>query len=392
MIHYQPIPNTDIDQVAKLKDYCFKTSLDSSRSPTFRYWVKKSTALGAYDNQKLVSQLLILPFQMNIFGVPFEMGGVATVSTYPEYREGGVTKQLLLQSLEKMRENNQSISVLSPFSVSFYRHFGWELFFENTRYTILSEELVVRNRVEGRVVRFDYGCPDSEKWMERIQEFHKKEVARRHGNQYRDDMWWERIKERNPDSCYAISLNEKQQIEGYMRYEIQKKEFQVKDFYASCQDAEKKLWQFIQAHASQVTTITGTSPAQDSFGFHFTNPEVKREIYFEKMIRIVDVEQFLRQFPFKKIKAPLYVKVKDKKADWNNHIFKIEGIGKVGKVVSDVPANVLEMEIGPFSAMMMGYHSLGWYSRNGYAHITSEEMIHWETAIPCDYPAYHDYF
>lgn len=392
MIHYQRIPDADRKQAAILKDYCFKRKWDSLESSTFHYWFKKSIALGAYDNEKLVSQYLIIPFQMNVFGTTYDMGGVASVCTYPEYREKGITKQLLLQSLEEMRNNKQSISILSPFAISFYRHFGWELFFENTRYQISSRELSVRNRVDGNVVRFNYNSPDEQILMEKVRTFHKEEVSKRHGNQYRDKMWWERIKERNPEANYAISLDESEQVDGYVRYEVQEQEFQVNDLFAANHVAERKLWQFIQAHGSQVTTIIGESPATDSFGYLFTNPEINRKMFFDKMVRIVDVEAFLKQYPFQTIEEPLYVKIEDEQAEWNQAIFKIEGQNKVEKV-GEVEANqLLEMEIGPFSAMMLGYHPLEWYCKNGRAFAEEALISIWEQAIPRVYPTHHDGF
>ncbi|WP_338147597.1 GNAT family N-acetyltransferase, partial [Lysinibacillus fusiformis] len=57
------------------------------------------------------------------------------VATYPEYRQQGIIKRLMIEALQKMRDNGQTISVLAPFFVSFYRHFGWELFFEKLHYT-----------------------------------------------------------------------------------------------------------------------------------------------------------------------------------------------------------------------------------------------------------------
>lgn len=392
MIIYHLIPDNDIDQVAKLKDYCFKTSLDSSSSRTFRYWVKRSAALGAYDNQKLASQLLILPFQMNVFGETYEMGGIATVSTYPEYRQGGVTKELILRALRQMKENKQSISVLSPFAVSFYRKFGWEVFFENVRYTIPAEELILKKRVQGKIIRVDYESTNAEKWMKKIHAFHADQAAERHGHQYRELMWWERIKERNPKTNYAISLDEEEQIQGYIRYEIEKQEFQVKDFYTVNQKTEQLLWQFIQTHASQIDTVTGTSPMQDAFSFHLGRPEVKKEVFYDKMVRVVDVEAFLRQYPFASLEEPLYIEIKDKDADWNNGLFKIKNANSVEKITSAPKEKVLHMEIGPFSAMMVGYHQLEWYRKNGYAEGSEEAASTWQAAIPKGYPSYNDHF
>ena len=59
------------------------------------------------------------------------MTGVQTsaLPIYPEYRQGGVTKGLLQAAFKKMKKDGQVLSVLSPFSIGFYRHFGYEVFF-----------------------------------------------------------------------------------------------------------------------------------------------------------------------------------------------------------------------------------------------------------------------
>ncbi|CAM5379893.1 GNAT family N-acetyltransferase OS=Lysinibacillus sphaericus OX=1421 GN=LS41612_07495 PE=4 SV=1 [Lysinibacillus sphaericus] len=83
-----------------------------------------------------MGSFLILPLNMTIHGENYEMGGIGFVATYPEYRQQGIMKKLIIASLKEMRQNGQTISVLAPFSVSFYRYFGWELFFDKLQYTI----------------------------------------------------------------------------------------------------------------------------------------------------------------------------------------------------------------------------------------------------------------
>lgn len=130
----------------------------------------------------------------------------------------------------------------------------------------------------------------------------------------------------------------------------------------------------------------------DSLGYLFTSPEITREIFFDKMVRIVDVEAFLKQYPFQTIKEPLYVKIEDKQAEWNQAIFKIEAQNQVEKVSQEEADQLLEMEIGPFSAMMIGFHQLEWYCRNGSACAEETVISNWEQAIPRVYPTHHDGF
>ncbi len=55
------------------------------------------------------------------------MGGVAGVATYPEYRRSGYVKELLQHSLQTMKKDGYTVSMLHPFAVAFYRKYGWEL-------------------------------------------------------------------------------------------------------------------------------------------------------------------------------------------------------------------------------------------------------------------------
>ncbi len=52
------------------------------------------------------------------------MGGVAGVATYPEYRRSGYVKELLQHSLQTMKKDGYTVSMLHPFAVSFYRKYG----------------------------------------------------------------------------------------------------------------------------------------------------------------------------------------------------------------------------------------------------------------------------
>ena len=69
-------------------------------------------------------------------GQEWKMGGIAGVATYPEYRRNGYVKKLLIQALEKMRNDQQIVSLLHPFDIGFYRKFGWEVFTENKKMLI----------------------------------------------------------------------------------------------------------------------------------------------------------------------------------------------------------------------------------------------------------------
>ena len=51
--------------------------------------LKEADVLGWFDGDKLISQLAVYPFQVNIFGDIYDMGGLTGVGTYPEYANLG---------------------------------------------------------------------------------------------------------------------------------------------------------------------------------------------------------------------------------------------------------------------------------------------------------------
>lgn len=65
--------------------------------------LKYADVVGWFDGDKLISQLAVYPFQVNIFGRIYEMGGLTGVGTYPEYANLGLMNKLMLHALTKMR-------------------------------------------------------------------------------------------------------------------------------------------------------------------------------------------------------------------------------------------------------------------------------------------------
>lgn len=66
--------------------------------------MEKADVIGWFDGNTLVSQVAVYPMQVNIFGVPYAMGGLTGVGTYPEYSNMGLMHKLLVSpNLPRMR-------------------------------------------------------------------------------------------------------------------------------------------------------------------------------------------------------------------------------------------------------------------------------------------------
>lgn len=384
-------PN-DYWQIHQLRDYCFPNKYTGARRDDFHYWIEHSTTLGAYDDKKVVGQLLILPLNMTVHGVHYKMGGIGFVATYPEYRQQGIMKRLMTEALKKMRDNGQTISVLAPYSVSFYRYFGWELFFEKLHYTIpqagfpdLGKQLDVVKRMS-----FEWLDPDL---FQAIKGFHNAMAIVQNGGMVRDDAWWKRIERRSPESHFAAYFQEGH-LEGYIRYAIQQGTFEVQDFIVTNHLAEQAIWRYITSHAASVSSITGVTSNHYPFGFYFKEPQFKKEVIQDVMVRVVDVYAFMQQYPWREIDDILTIRIEDSFCHWNAHVYQINKNGHVSIIEtnSTVTMHMLTLPINLFSAMMVGYLTVKEAIVYANQPIVEKIIDQWQRALPTEKPAFYEYF
>lgn len=386
------VPPSDYEQVYRLRDYSFPSVYEGDKKEDFQYWVANSTTLGAYEDNQLIGQLLVLPLNLTVHGVNMPMGGIGFVATYPEHRNKGVMKQLMQQALISMRQKGQLVSVLAPYSVSFYRYFGWELFVDKMHYTIPRIAFPDFGKQRDDVKRFSFSLVDSKLFSD-VQQFHNAICAKKNGAMLRDKAWWKRIKRRQPTSHFAV-VYEQQEVVGYLRYTIDQLTFGVQDFIVKNFAAEKALWRFMTAHAASVEKICGVTSQAEQMGFLFQEPQYKRELTRDVMVRIVDVERFLQQYNWRELDASLYVKITDPFCAWNEALYEINKYGKIAKVDEEtvMKAHILELTIQQLSTLLLGYVTMERLAYLTNMTCTEEVIRQWERAIPSQTPFFYEYF
>jgi len=388
----QYVPAKDYQQIHRLRDYCFPNKYSGARRDDFHYWIEHSTTLGAYDGDKVVGQLLILPLNMTVHGENYDMGGIGFVATYPEYRQRGIIKKLMTASLKEMRQHGQTISVLAPFSVSFYRYFGWELFVDKLQYAIPHAQFPDFGKQLDVVERMSFEWPDTT-LFEAIQKFHNEHASVTNGSMLRDAAWWKRIERRSPDSHFAACFLAND-IAGYMRYTIQNGIFTIHDLITDNPTAEQALWRFVTSHAASVHTIEGITANDRHFGFDFPNPQFPKKVVQDIMVRIVDAFTFMQRYPWAELQQTLYVRLEDHFCPWNEHIFMINKDGHVSIIeANSVSAkHMLTLPINLFSAMMVGYLTVKDAITFGNQELADEAVSLWNKAIPAKQPTFYEYF
>ncbi|WP_238600617.1 GNAT family N-acetyltransferase [Metasolibacillus meyeri] len=392
MIHIQHVEEKDYWQIHRLRDYCFPNKYNEARRKDFHHWVQHSTTLGAYDGNKVVGQVLVLPLNMTIHRQNYKMGGIAFVASYPEYRQQGIAKKLMIESLKQMRANGQTVSVLAPFSVSFYRYFGWELFFEKLNYTIPLEKFPALGKKVDTVKRTSFEWLDEELFQQ-VKDFHNASALVTSGSMVRDDAWWNRLASRQPNSHFALYYDEGE-VAAYLRYEIAGTTFLIHDFVTKDLSAEQAMWRYVTAHAASITEIKGVTANDSRFGYYFAEPQFTREVVQDMMVRIVDAQAFMQQYEWNKIIKPLYVRLEDQFCTWNEQLFEINCDGEVAIVETGAidNSNVLTLPINLFSAMMVGYLSVQDAVMYAQQFLKQEVIENWQQALQMGKPEFYEYF
>jgi predicted acetyltransferase len=338
-----------------------------------------------YD--ELISQIAIYPLKINIHGRVFEMGGVTGVGTYPEYAGRGLMISLIKKALEDMRNKGQWISLLYPYSIPYYRRKGWEIISDHMTYTIKDTQIPKSAPVPGYVERTTVDEPN-------VIRVYEKYSLITHGAMIRNNLAWEEYWrwENEEERIAAIYYNERDEEEGYLFYWISDDIFHIKEAVYLSQNARKALWNFIAAHDSMIDSVQGHQYKNEPISFLLDDGDIEEEISPYVMARIVDVKEFLLEYPFASPGNTFHFVVTDPLAEWNNGVFAVRWEqGRV--VVSNLPAgSPVRLDIQTLTTMLMSYKRPSYLSRIERLQTDPATLSMLERIIPSEAPCFSDYF
>ncbi|WP_141503633.1 GNAT family N-acetyltransferase [Paenibacillus luteus] len=345
------------DESMALSQFAFqyKKSADELERSKEQFAAEPTVRYAAYVDQQFAAQAAVLELQAFIGGKRFDMGGLAGVATWPEYRRQGLVAQILVQSLKEMKAKGQTVSFLHPFAFGFYRKFGWETYTENKLYTIKTEQLPVRSKYEGHIERFGGS-------LNELNDLYEAYASKYNGSLVRSEFWWKyRINVRKPGQI-VLYYDKNGSALGYLIYEVKDYRLSVHELIYLSEQAREALWSFIAQHDSMINEITITVPSDDLLPFQLSNPRIKQEIIPYFMARIVDAEAFISQYDFEAAseEIELSIELSDEHAPWNNgcYLLRIAASGKAtlskhGE--NERKLDAIKLNIGSFTAMLIGY-------------------------------------
>jgi predicted acetyltransferase len=387
-----------------LWEFAFQQDLTAQQREERIAQLVEKECWGAYVDGKLAARMSVLDLHTWLHGKRFDMGGIASVATWPEYRRGGLVAGLLQHALRLMKEQGQTLSFLHPFQFGFYRKFGWETYCDYKKYEIPTALLPKLPAPQGRFVRVNQD-------FELLNGVYHTYAVRYNGTLDRNEKWWEqRIKGRRSGD-FAVYFNANSEAIGYVQYDVKDRVCKIHELVALNFEAEQALWRFISDHDSMIEKVVLQAPADDCLPFLLDNPRIKQEIVPYFMARIVDVAGFLEQFPFEADGASEFVlDIKDTHAEWNNGKFAVKidasGAASVEKLLeghagaieategssAQASASALACDISTLAAMFMGFQRPSFLQRINRLHGSDEAVQSMEALLPHRQTYLADYF
>jgi predicted acetyltransferase len=350
----------------------------------------QADVLGWFDGEKLVSQLAVYPFQVNIFGKSFEMGGLTGVGTYPEYANMGLMYKLMRQALAEMQQRKQSITYLFPYSIPYYRRRGWEIISDKMTFEVRDVQLPKIKKVPGYVERLNIEHSD-------IRQVYKLFSSEMHAAMLRNDLAWDEYWRWDVDELTAaVYYDSSHNPQGYLLYWISEDVLHIKEMIYMNQEARIGLWNFIGAHFSMVSKVVGNIFMNEPLAFWLEDGDIKETISPYFMARIVCVKQFIEQYPFRAIGSDIQLTfmLEDPMLEWNQGTFTLhvngDGQGELVRSDNDVPT--ISLDIQTLTTMLLSYKRPSYLAAISRLKGNAQDVETLENLIDRQTPYFSDYY
>jgi len=342
-------PN-DLEKVKKLWAYCFE-NYEPFFSWYFREYYQGENTLGAFEEDKLLSSLQLIPYEIYLRGKVLPTSYIVGVASFPEARSGGIVGKLITETLSELRRRGHNISLLMPFKAGFYYPYQFEICYHHYKFELKLEDLKPVTSSYGYFVQF--GGIDK---IAELNEVYQGFVKNKHGYIVRNARNWRLLlEEHEGEKGYSYLLRKDNKPEGYILYYLKDDKLTIREMAYTNWQAQKSLLQFIYNHRSQVSCLEWNAPLDDNSFFYLNDPKEGISLYPFLTARIVDVERLLSSISYpSEAKADLLIKVIDNWAPWNDKIFRlsvINGHAEVGEGQGDPDFLI---DIGAFSQLILG--------------------------------------
>ncbi|WP_020620406.1 GNAT family N-acetyltransferase [Paenibacillus daejeonensis] len=392
------LQQVDYEESLQLAEFAFQRSLSPEDKAVRLAAMPGEQIWGWMEEGRLAAQLSVLPLQFWIGGQIWDMGGIAFVSTWPEYRRKGMIGRLLDASLATMREQGIAWSALAPFSYAFYRKYGWEAGIDYIRYEVPSERLPRPAAAEGSRIR---QVPQDSVV---VRELYLRYARQFNGMLARSEDWWATRVFGKKHGIVSVYWSPSGGAEGYIFYQVKETVLTVHEMICLSEEARRGIWRYLSQHDSMISRVVWHAPIDDPWTYLLEEPRVVQEIVPYFMVRIVDVERVFGEYAFAEAtdreEKAFYLQIEDSHATWNSGLYRLspqlkarERVSRLsGEEVLPADAAVLTCDIQTLSALFIGYKTASQLHVAGKLIGEAAEADRLERHIPAATPFLADYF
>lgn len=386
---------TDEDREAfyQLYQYAFNRQDTPARRAFFMDRYQHGWIYGLHDQDKLVSGLYSLPFEVNFHGAKYGMNGIGDVMSAPEYSGRGGAGKLLTAALNEMAANHVELSYLAPFSYAYYHKFGYEQTFNHAVQTMAAKALprLKPSDFSGTITR--YGNDG----LALVNAFYAAQPANQRGGLIRPE-WWLNYLTLKHDWSVAIYRNATGKIEGYLIYERQTTNFAIQEWASSTPVAFECLANFVTKHGTSFETFSYEGPSDEHGLDLLADPyplAVKTVPYM--MARIVLLHDFIKKYPFTGTDlTPIRLAITDATLPQNQGIWELALVaGKVtmNRVTTDLTKrSALQLSVQQLTKALFGTRSLASEWQHGQISGDVNAAQRLDAVLVHEKPALIDYF
>src|SRR5699024_11346090 len=121
----------------------------------------------------------------------------------------------------------------------------------------------------------------------------------------------------------ALAYNDNDESEGYIIYKVRDKVLTVQELAYKTNNGRNLLYEFIGNHDSMASTVKWVVPQNNIVPFMVHKPFFEQVERPYCMVRIVDVESFLKQFPYTNYDGVITLSVEDEFFPENTAVYEV---------------------------------------------------------------------
>ena len=344
----------DHDEIIKVMATCFNWNVENMLKERKDIPINNHEQFFVYknENNEIESLLSVVSFDAFYEGSVVKYGGIAGVSTLPQYRKKGNIRKIMENAIEYMYQNNMIISGLGPFKFEFYRQFGYEWCYDfqivNCKIDYLKDFKLADNYKS-----FSY------KSAYIVERFRNKVICDINGAIYRDDHFikqqWNKYKSKKSK---VIGAYYNHKLVSYMVINSEKDTIKVDEMYYQDEKSRQYLLAYLSKYIGKYEKVEFLIQTQDNLRTILPSPRITTYRWPNMMGRIIDVKKALELYKVNKsFKKSINMKVVDLMNPHNNKTFKLSCINNKLSVLETKEKDDFSIDINRLSQLLFGFLS-----------------------------------